>query len=957
MSTPLFPTTLRLALATLAARRLRTALLVAAVALSAALIAAVACAMASVSAAINHQLATTVGAADVRLKPAAAGAPLDAALLQRVQAWPEVQDAAGILEATLAVTYRTPVLMPRKVSGIDTWERRDEAIASTVVVTSINPGSTPRTGLNPPPDLVTGRLPTADNEIVIDALLATRLSAARLAERNSAIASGSRDGFVLPTTLDPAVLADPTPAPTSIPPTTLSEAEATAINAQLRIRPGDRIDAVRQLIRQIDSPLAGLSNLFRESAPLTVVGISKQPPLGGRPRAFMTLEGVRAVSGQRTLTQIDILTNPTTTPQALVDARKAEIPKGILLQTTEKITSGLDRNVASSRLGLVLAMVMGAIAGGFIILTGLMTAVAERQRELAILRCIGGTRQQLARTQLYTGLTLGVLGALIGVPLGIAVAALIARAFATQLPVGLVIEPWGLVIAALCAIFAGILGAIYPAYAASRVSPLTALKPAARTTTARRILLVGAIGLVGLAIQALLVTIPTSGQVVFWAYATLGLPLMYAGYFLIGIPAIVGVSWLVSPLLSRVLRLPPRILHRTIAATPARHGLTAGALMGGLALMVTLWTNGGAILRDWIGKIQFPDAFVSGVNLDESVITRISAMTDIVADASAVTLHPVETDVFGVRALQQYKTTFVGFDPEPFFRMTRLTWIQGDEATATKRLNQGGAVIVAREFLTARGLGVGHRFTASQDGQTFDFEIVGVVASPGLEIVSRFFNVGEDMTDQSLHAIFGSRQDLKAKFFQGNPAPVQMVQIAFTPEAAKDDGLALDRIRTELIGTGILDAGSGRQIKILILTFAKAALLAMSTIAAVAMLIACAGVANIIVASVESRRFEFGVLRAVGGTRNLLTRLVLAEALIIALTAGVLGTLLGAQGAYAGRRLHAMLLGLNYDFHIPTLPVALGWLVLIAFTLAAALPAILRVTLKRPRELLAAMKG
>ena len=75
-----------------------------------------------------------------------------------------------------------------------------------------------------------------------------------------------------------------------------------------------------------------------------------------------------------------------------------------------------------------------------------------------------------------------------------------------------------------------------------------------------------------------------------------------------------------------------------------------------------------------------------------------------VTGTCAITLHPVETDVFGVRALQRYKATFIAFEPGPFFRMSRLTWVQGSVEEALPKLERGGAVLVAREFLVKLGL-------------------------------------------------------------------------------------------------------------------------------------------------------------------------------------------------------------------------------------------------------------
>jgi putative ABC transport system permease protein len=125
----------------------------------------------------------------------------------------------------------------------------------------------------------------------------------------------------------------------------------------------------------------------------------------------------------------------------------------------------------------------------------------------------------------------------------------------------------------------------------------------------------------------------------------------------------------------------------------------------------------------------------------------------------------------------------------------------------------------------------------------------------------------------------------------------------------------------------------------------------------VSMLVACFGVANLIVAGIESRRFEFGVLRAVGAEKGQLVRLVVGEAVIVAVTAGVVGTLMGIQGAWAGARVYELLLGLLLEVKVPIGIVVVGWGLVLVFSLGAAAPAIIRLNRRSTRELLAAGRG
>jgi putative ABC transport system permease protein len=932
----------RLAINSLSERRSRSVLLVGAVALSAALIVCVACAMSSVHAAINRQVEATVGRADIVVQPAGTGRTLRPQLLEQVERWPEAREVVGRLQGTLALAVRRAILEP---SAGGSFVRRERLLTSATVAHAAAGGVA---GEALAPGLIAGRHAQADDEIVIDALLAYRLSG------GFAVAADKRDGFI-PLALAPGDVLLTGPPP-EVPGATLDPAEAARINGRVGVRIGDEVQVVRQI--EIASRPLAVASIFQRPRTLKVVGIAAQPPIGGRAQAYMTLPGLQGVTGEQGLSQIDVVLDPAQDPAAVAEARRARMPAGVIVQTTQKITSGLDKNMQSSQLGMVLATVMAFLSAAFIITTGLTTSVAERQRELAILRCIGGMRIDLAKTQLFIGAVLGLLGAAIGVPAGILLAWLITRALSEQLPTGFVLSWLGVVLGIVGSVGSGLIGAAWPAWRTSRISPLSALASRAELPRRRGLAAITVVGVVLVLAQIAIVGVPRNGQVAFWGYATVGLPLMAIGYFLLGVPAVFVLSRVLSLPISAALRLPPRVLARTVAATPYRYGFTAGALMAGLALMVAIWTNGGAMLRDWLQKIEFPDAFVSGLNLPEEAQARLDEMTDIVAQTAAVTLHPVETDVFGIRALQRYKTTFVGFDPEPFFEMANLEWVEGDPETALRRLNEGGAVIVAREYLIAQGMGVGGRFIARDAGREFDFEIVGVVSSPGLEVASKFFNVGETYMDQAVHAVFGSRRDMKAKFFEGQEAPIHLIQIRFARGVSRaGDAAALETIRRELLPYGILDAGSGRQIKEQITFFARGGILAVTTIAFVAMLVACFGVANLIVASVQARQFEFGVLRAVGAQRGMIGRLVAGEALLVAMAACVLGTAMGIQGSWAGQRLYRLLLGLSLELRPPPLPILAGCLLIVVLTLAAAWPAIWRLNRRRPRDLLSAMRG
>lgn len=908
----------RLAISSARARPSRTMLLVGAVVLSAAMIAAVSCAMASITRAVGVRLDQTIGRAELRLKAAGSGKGMEPRVLERVRGWAQVQDATGRSQAPLAVAFRRGMWIKGAGPGEAPRWRTVECVG-TAAGNGIDPDREP---VFRAVQLVAGRLAREKDEIVVDEAMVERFGnpkegSWREVREGSAVAN-----------------AGAAPA---------NEADLNDANATGAPKIGDSIELIR---------------FFKAPRTVKIVGIVAQPPFGARWQCYMTVDGLAEVTGQATaLSEVDIILKREAArdAEALAVRWGEELGRAYLIQTTERITSGLEKNMKGNELGFVLATVMAFLAASFIIMTGLSTAVTERMRELSVLRCIGATRGQLATIQLVGGGLVGSLGGVIGVPLGVALAWGLARHFSKELPTGLAISRLGLGIAVTGAIGAGLLGAVFPAWRAARVTPLGGLSVRAVPPSSK---MVGVLLLAGLALLGLelaIVFVPRDGQVVFWGYATTGLPAMFVGYFLLGVPVLVAVTHVVSGVVNRVLGLPRHMLGRTLRNTPFRYGFTASAMMSGLAIMVALWTQGRAIMRDWMERFEFPDAFVTGLNLTPTAQERLAAMP-FVTGTCAITLHPIETGVFGVHALQRYKSMFIAFEPEPFFRMTRLSWVEPKDAAgqerAKRRLAEGDAVLVAREFQVARGVKVGDRFEAKANEVSHEFEIVGVVTSPGLEIVSKFFAIGEDFTDQALHAVFGSRDDLRRVF--GSEA-INLIQVGLDPKC--DDAAAVAQIRTELLDCGLLDAGSGRRIKEEIRKFVGGSLVVASSVAVFAMLISSFGVANIIVAGIHARRFEFGVLRAIGASRGQLVRLVLGEAVIIALTAMVLGTSLGLQGIFSGQRLDRLLFGLELTVRPPLGPIVTGWACVLVVTVGAAVPAAVALGRQGVRELLSSTKG
>ena len=304
---------------------------------------------------------------------------------------------------------------------------------------------------------------------------------------------------------------------------------------------------------------------------------------------------------------------------------------------------------------------------------------------------------------------IGAIGAVVGAPLGIGFASVLILWFREYLPAGVFLNPMGLIFGVVGSLGAGLLGAVLPALLAARVTPLTAMAVRARPPRHHAfVLLAGLAALCLLMQQGLL--LPEDVQVRFWLHVTIGLLLMQVAYFVLAIPVFVAITRLTGRALSRVLALPADLLTQSAMTVPYRLGLTAGALMIGLALLVATWTSTSSLLSDWLGQMQFADGFAysrNGVTRDmRRRIADLPFVTDILP-IGYLPLRILNQHVFGVEGFAPPNVVCIGFEPHEFFAVNRVKWVAGTPDDAIPRIASGEGILVAEEFLTARGLTVG----------------------------------------------------------------------------------------------------------------------------------------------------------------------------------------------------------------------------------------------------------
>ena len=703
---------------------------------------------------------------------------------------------------------------------------------------------------------------------------------------------------------------------------------------------------------KLDADLGDVLEVVRlgPNVELTVVGIFERPKMGviQRPTAVTRLARARTLVGQPgQLNDIFIKLRPGVDVEAWAESHTARLPAGVVFRTSASVRLGINRYVRFAALLLYVLTVLASLSSGFLILTSLTTAVTQQTREMAIFRCLGASRLQLAGAQLGAGSLIALGGAAIGAPLGLLAAYALFCKFQNALPGGFAVNPAGVGVAISGCLLAGLLGASYPAFLAATARPLEALTVRARRPKNRHVVLCAAVGLVLAAMQPVAMALPIPGQWVVWFWTYFGLPVTFVGCFLLGVPLLVLIAHGAAPALSKLLRLPRTLLRQSILATPIRHGFTGGTLMISLALLVAVWTMGRSLSSGWFGAIKMPDAFLFKFPSFTDEQRQAVRDTPAAAQVCPTTTFPVRVEgmQFGLKRISPPKTLFVGTDMESFVRMMDLDWREGDPRTALRRLAAGRALLVTREWSVAHGVGVGTTLVVKTLKGPVDFQVVGVIGSTGLDVAVHFFGVRRRFTDTSVSSVFGTLADAKRHF---GVKAVNLLLVSLHDDIG--DTEAVGQLTDAAPGSL---AGTSREIRRRGGKGFDQMMAVAGTLAVGSLILACLGVGNLIVAEVTSRRFEFGVLRAVGARRGLLGRLVAGQTLIIALVGCVAGTILGVEFALIERGFHRRFVGLEYAPRLPWDVIAWGTLVVAGAALVAALPAIWWLMRQRPRALLA----
>jgi putative ABC transport system permease protein len=552
---------------------------------------------------------------------------------------------------------------------------------------------------------------------------------------------------------------------------------------------------------------------------------------------------------------------------------------------------------------LLVFATVAVLVAGLVIANTFAVLLAQRTRDLALLRCIGATAAQVRRSVLaeavLTGLAASALGVLAGIGLSAAVSA-VAGATDSPIPLAGISVPVYAVLAGLAVgTLTTLLAALAPARASTRVAPLAALRPVDPAPLRSRggvlrlvlglLLLVPGIGLMALGVVGAAVLLALAGGV-----------LSFLGVVLLAQRAVPPVVAAIGRLLGRVGGVPGRLAAGNAIRNPRRTAATATALLIGVTLttaMVVGASSTRATAQAGLAAAYPTDVVVDagGEPVPAAVQEQLAAVDGVVA-----TTGMVGASVTGPDGQEGWVT---GVDPVQALPVLR--------SSAHLTLPEQGQIVLP---------------TWAEDSWS---------AQPGDTVT---LTAGDRSRTLTVVAGETGAPLMTAVDLQGlSPgAAITVVELRLADDV--DQTAVTDRI-TDLAGTAVPTAivtGLASE-RAAIDSVLDVLLLVVTGLLGVAVVIALIGVGNTLALSVVERRQESGLLRALGLTRGQLRGLLAWEAVLVAGVAALLGVLLGGAYGLVGAASVLGNLG-EIVFSVPWLQV--GAIVLVA-TLAGLLASVL----------------
>ncbi|MFF5704453.1 ABC transporter permease [Streptomyces sp. NPDC012794] len=557
----------------------------------------------------------------------------------------------------------------------------------------------------------------------------------------------------------------------------------------------------------------------------------------------------------------------------LVDGKTTKAQTGAALAAEQ--AKDIEKGMSSMSTMLLAFAGISLFVGVFLIYNTFTMLVAQRTKELALLRAVGANRGQVMRSVLSEALVVGVLSAAIGLAGGIGLAVgmrSLMDSLGAKIPAGdLVVAPGTVIAALVIGVLVTTLAALLPAWRTGRIAPVAAMGSAHLPASAKSLVLRNVIGsvtsLLGIGVVLLGVSMGGDGREVIGGGAALLLIGMIVLLPLLSRPAIAAVR----PALQKVFGVPGKLAAQNAVRNPRRTAVTAASLAIGLTLVTTMSvlgvTMGKAVDRMSTDKLKADyKVTMSGGNgsLDKSVAETLAKAPGITAVSPQAEGHFKMGDDFRAAS---------GVNPAAIGELLNIQVVSGSLDSLRK-----GEVAVAESTAKKQRLTVGSVLPAQfEDGQKATLK-VGAVYKDMEGLLSPYVLdnkiLGEHTDEQYIREVYVNTTGGQSKASQQAVIDALGKNPAMTVATRQD-------MRNEMGG------------------MINTMLNIMYGLLGMALIISVLGVVNTLAMSVFERTQEIGMLRAIGLDRARVKNMIRLESVVISLFGAVLGIGIGVFLAWA----------------------------------------------------------
>ncbi len=554
--------------------------------------------------------------------------------------------------------------------------------------------------------------------------------------------------------------------------------------------------------------------------------------------------------------------------------------------------------------------------GSFIIFNTFTIIVAQRLRELALLRALGASRKQVTRSVLAEALIVGFVASIVGVGGGVVVAVVLKgllAALGMDLPSqAMVIKPRTVIAPVVVGVLITTLASWGPARKASKVPPVAAIRgademPEGRTLR-RRLIAGGAV--LALGTLALAGGLFGGGGI---GLVGLGALLFYGGVAMLSPLVAAPLSRIIGAPAARFRGIPGRLGRLNAMRNPRRTASTAAALMIGLGLVSFVTILAASLKTSFAATLDRSvkaDYIIQGPGGGQYPFSREVALK-LAQQPELQVVSPIR--FYGEFKLAGETKHNDAVDPYTFAEVMDIDLREGNVVDFLP-----GTMLVSDKVAEDKGWQIGQRveMTFPRTGAQL-MEIVGVYHDDAL------FGNGYIITLDDYSENAGDDLDYLVLAKRAPGVSDDAVRAAVDPILGEYPSVTLQD------QTEFKEQVAGQIDQLLAMVFVLLLL---------AVVIAVIGIINTLALSVFERTRELGLLRAVGMGRRQVRRMIRWESIIIAVLGAVLGLGVGAFFGWAAVSAMEDIGVDRLDFPAGRL-VSFVFFAVIAGTLAAIFPA------------------